>query len=127
MTKYRLSDAAQSDIVEILGWTHETFGAAARIRYEKLLVTALRDVARDPLRTGTIVRPELPGDVRSYHLRYSRERAKNETGLVRNPRHFLLYRVLHPGLVGVGRVLYDSMEIGRHLPADYGEIPSSES
>lgn len=118
---YRLSEAAQSDILEILGWTHETFGAAARLRYEKLLVTALRDVALDPLRPGTNARSELIGDIRSYHLRYSRERAKSETGLVRNPRHFLLYRMLKPGLVGVGRVLYDSMEIERHLPADYGD------
>lgn len=124
---YRLSDAAQSDIAEILGWTHETFGADARIRYEKLLVTALRDVALDPLRPGTSVRSELARDVRSYHLRYSRERARSETGLVRNLRHFLLYRVLHPGLVGVGRVLYDSMEIELHLPADYGDIASSGS
>ncbi|MGP4670544.1 type II toxin-antitoxin system RelE/ParE family toxin [Agrobacterium salinitolerans] len=121
MTTYRLSDAAQSDIIEILGWTHATFGAAARKRYEKLLATALRDVARDPLRAGTTIRAELGDDVRSYHLRYSRERAKSETGLVKTPRHLLLYRALRSGLVGVGRVLHDSMEIERHLPADYGD------
>lgn len=126
MTMYRLSEAAQSDIVEILGWTHANFGVAARRRYEKLLVTALRDVAFDPLRPGTIARPELIGDVRSYHLRYSKERARHETGSVRNPRHFLLYRTLKPGLIGVGRVLYDSMEIERHLPADYGDTPSDD-
>ncbi|CAN7242699.1 type II toxin-antitoxin system RelE/ParE family toxin [Agrobacterium tumefaciens] len=68
MTKYRLSEAAQSDIIEILGLTHTTFGAAARKRYEKLLVTALRDVARDPFRSGTSLRPEVADDVRSYHL-----------------------------------------------------------
>ncbi|MGQ2949820.1 type II toxin-antitoxin system RelE/ParE family toxin [Agrobacterium sp.] len=123
MTMYRLSEAAQSDILEILVWTHETFGPAARLRYEKLLVTALRDVALDPLRQGTNTRPELIGNVRSYHLRYSRERARNETGLVRNPRHFLLYRMLKPGLIGVGRILHDSMEVERHLPADYGDNP----
>lgn len=122
MTTYRLSDAAQSDIIEILGWTHATFGTAARKRYEKLLATALRDVAVDPLRAGTNIRAELGEDVRSYHLRYSRERAKSETGLVKNPRHLLLYRALRPGLVGVGRVLHDSMEIERHLPDDYGDI-----
>ena len=122
MTTYRLSDAAQSDIIEILGWTHATFGAAARKRYEKLLATALRDVAVDPLRAGTNIRAELGEDVRSYHLRYSRERAKSETGLVKNPRHLLLYRALRSGLVGVGRVLHDSMEIERHLPDDYGDI-----
>lgn len=122
MTRYRLSEAAQSDIIGILGWTHTTFGAAARKRYEKLLVTALRDVARDPFRSGTSLRPEVADDVRSYHLRYSRERARSETGLVKYPRHLLLYRVLNPDLVGIGRVLHDSMEIERHLPVDYGDV-----
>jgi hypothetical protein len=26
-----------------------------------------------------------------------------------------------PGIVGVGRVLYDAMEVERHLPVNYGD------
>jgi toxin ParE1/3/4 len=57
--------------------------------------------------------------MRSYHLRHSRDRARTADGLVRQPRHLLLYRVTRPDLIGVGRVLHDGMEIERHLPSQY--------
>ncbi len=121
MATYRLSAAARTDIIDILAWTHEHFGELARLRYELLLVTALRDIATEPERIGSISRPELGNDVRSTHLRHSRDRARHESSVVRRPRHFLLYRVIVPDLIGVGRVLHDAMEIERHLPADYGD------
>lgn len=93
----------------------------ARLRYERLLVTALRDVAAEPERAGSVGRLELGENVRSYHLRHSRERARHESGIVRHPRHFLLYRAARIDLIGVGRVLYDAMESERHLPANYGD------
>jgi len=34
MAEYRLSAAAQADIIGILAWTHEHFGQSARKRYE---------------------------------------------------------------------------------------------
>jgi len=40
---YRLSEAAQGDVLDILAWTDEQFGEAARLRYESLIVAALRD------------------------------------------------------------------------------------
>ena len=121
MAHYRLSDAARTDIINVLAWTHEHFGEQARLRYERLLVTALRDIASEPDRIGSISRSELGEHVRSYHLRHSRNQARHESGLVRRPRHFLLYRFAQPDLIGVGRLLHDAMEIERHLPADYGD------
>ena len=59
--------------------------------------------------------------MRSYHLRHSLERARAVDGFVRGPRNLLLYRALVPGLVGIGRVLHDAMEIEHHLPTDYGD------
>lgn len=114
MFRYRLSEAAQGDVLDILAWTDERFGEAARLRYESLIVSALRDVARQPERPGSLALPELGTDVRSWHLRLSRERANPGEGIVRRPRHFLVYR-LEPGLVVVGRVLHDAMELARHL------------
>lgn len=121
MADFRLSDAARADIIEILAQTHERFGELARLRYEYLLVTALRDLAAEPDRIGSISRPELGDDVRSYHLRHSRDRARHESGIVRRPRHLLLFRLARPDLIGIGRVLYDAMEIERHLPSYYGD------
>jgi toxin ParE1/3/4 len=117
MLFYRLSEAAQADIVDILGWTHERFGEPARLRYESLIVTALRDVATQPDRPGSLARPELRAGVRSWHLRLSQEHVKGGVDIVRRPRHFLVYR-FEPALVLVGRVLHDAMELARHLDPD---------
>lgn len=114
MLRYRLSDAAQLDVVDILAWTHEQFGEAARLRYESLIVAALRDVATQPDRPGSIARPELGAGVRSWHLRLSRGHGSSSAETVRRPRHFLVYRV-EPTRLVVGRVLHDAMELARHL------------
>jgi toxin ParE1/3/4 len=114
MVRFRLSDAAQADVIDILAWTHEQFGEAARLRYESLIVAALRDVATQPDRPGSIERPELGAGVRSWHLRLSRDHVGTGEGFVRRPRHFLIYR-FEPALLVVGRVLHDAMELARHL------------
>jgi len=120
MGLYRLSAAAREDIVQILAYTEVNFGEIARARYERLLIAALRDIAADPERVGSIARAELGNKIRSYHLRYSRDRARTEHGIVLRPRHFLLYRMM-PQIIGIGRVLHDAMELQRHLPASYGD------
>ena len=117
MFRYRLSNAAQGDVLDILAWTDELFGEVARLRYESLIVAALRDVARQPDRPGSLARPELGASVRSWHLRLSREHVNPSVGIVRRPRHFLVYR-LEPDLVVVGRLLHDAMELARHLDAE---------
>lgn len=122
MANFKLSAAAEADIVALLAWTESRFGDLARRRYETLLASALRDIAADPDRLGSLSRPELGADVRSYHLFYSRERARHHGGIVRRPRHFFLYRVTGPDGIGIGRVLHDTMEAAQHLPPDYGDV-----
>jgi toxin ParE1/3/4 len=117
MFRYRLSQAAQRDVIDILAWTDQQFGEAARLRYESLIVAALRDVASAPERPGSIARPELGAGVRSWHLRLSRGHVGAPVGGVRRPRHFVVYR-FEAGLIVVGRVLQDAMELARHLDAD---------
>ena len=114
MIRYRLSDAAQADIGQILGWTHEQFGEPARLRYQGLIVAALRDLAIDPDRPGSIDRPELGSGVRTWHLRLSRHHVGAAAGVVRRPRHFLIYR-MEPDLLVVSRVLHEAMELALHL------------
>jgi toxin ParE1/3/4 len=118
---YRLSAAAEEDIIQLLAYTQDRFGEIARRRYEALLAAGLRDIASDPERRGSVARAELGAGVRSYHLRHSRNRARTPDGLVRQPRHVLLYRIARPDLIGVGRVLHDAMEVDRHLPSQYGD------
>lgn len=117
MLRYRLSQAAQDDIMDVLAWTHAQLGEPARLRYEQLIVAALRDVAGAPDRPGSVARPELGARVRSWHLNLSRAHVEPGAGVVRRPRHFLVYRA-EPGLVEVGRMLHDAMELARHLDPD---------
>lgn len=113
MGRYRLSLAAQDDIVAILAWSHERFGEEARRRYEALIVTAVRDAAARGDEVGATLRPELGEGVFSWHLALSRTRSPG--GAVHRPRHVLLCRRDGDVLV-VGRVLHDAMDLSRHRP-----------
>lgn len=44
MAKYRISHDAQADIVDILRFTHNRFGDAARRRYQALIGAALEQL-----------------------------------------------------------------------------------
>jgi toxin ParE1/3/4 len=118
MRLYRVSPQAERDIEAILAWTHEEFGAKARVRYEALLIRAMLDVAESPERAGSQDRPEIAASARTYHIRHSRDRVKKSIGKVKQPRHFLLYRALAGGPVEIGRVLHDRMDLKRHRPED---------
>jgi toxin ParE1/3/4 len=45
--------------------------------------------------------------------------AGREADRVRDPRHFLLYRVTESNTVEIGQNLHDSMELDIHLPKEY--------
>ena len=123
MRRLRLSAFAVIDIEDILLRSELSYGEAARQRYEALLEAALRDVAGDPDRPGVRQREELAPGARTYHLFYSRQRGRTDLGIVRRPRHVLLFRLKDPETVEIGRVLHDAMEPAAHLPADYAAHP----
>jgi toxin ParE1/3/4 len=114
-----IAPAAVADIESILTWTEMEFGEKARWRYEALLTRAIIDIAVQPERAGSTGRPEIAPSARTYHLTYSRKRVAGRIGQVRQPRHFVLYRLRVDGIVEIGRVLHDSMDLNRHLPDEY--------
>jgi toxin ParE1/3/4 len=118
MARYRLTASAQADIIDVLARTEAQFGEAARLRYERLIVTGIRDIAGDPARPGTLEREELGANARTWHLRGSRERARTASGIVKRPRHLLLFRTEADGMTVIGRILHDAMELDRHLPTE---------
>lgn len=111
----RLTHRAQGDIDRILLRSADEFGDTAADRYRSLIVAAIRDLAAEPDRPGSVARPELGDGVRSWHLRLSRGPAG--LGLVRRPRHFVIYRVIGERIV-IGRLLHDAMELERHASSD---------
>lgn len=114
MAKYRISHDAQADIVDILRFTHNRFGDAARRRYQALIGAALEAVATDPQQVGSISREELGAGLRSIHLVYCR--SMPNAGKVVRPRHSVFYRVATDQVLEVVRVLHDSMDLDQHLP-----------
>ena len=126
MPRYIISPAAERDMESILAWTHERFGAQARLRYEALLVRAILDVADDAGRTGCQGRPEIAPDARTYHLWHSRDRVEPASDRVRSPRHFLLFRIRENGIIEIGRVLHEAMDLTQHLPDHYRPRTSDE-
>lgn len=111
-----LAPWAQRDVISMLAWSEERFGASVRARYEQLIETAIRDLATDPERPGSRARPELGPGIRIYHLSFSRERARRQGGIIRRPRHLLAFRLLGDTHLEIVRVLHDAMELGQHLP-----------
>lgn len=116
MRTLRLSSHAEEDIVSILAWSLDKFGAAACRRYEALLVTAFDSLCHNPERLGSIARPEFGDSVRTYHISFSRDEAQTAEGVVHKPRHLLVYRVHGETEVEIVRILHYSMELERHLP-----------
>lgn len=95
-------------------WSQERFGERAAARYRDLLKQALRDIASDPERSGSRERPDLARGVRTYHLFFSRDRARRDLGVVKKPRHFLVYRRRSEAVIDVVRVLHEARDLERH-------------
>jgi len=100
---------------DVLQWSAKKFGEHAAARYQALLKQAFRDIAADPECLGSQPRPELAKRVRAYHLRHSRDRTRSLLGIVREPRHFIIYRQ-RDRIIDIVRVLHDARDLARHLP-----------
>lgn len=110
----RFSEQALRDFEGITAWTLSRFGEDALLRYEDLILQAIHDLEEDPFRVGSKAPQGLPDGVRTYHLTYSRGRARSSLAIVKNPRHLLLHR-FEGRLVQVLRLLHDEQDLGRHI------------
>ncbi|MBB5754787.1 type II toxin-antitoxin system RelE/ParE family toxin [Prosthecomicrobium pneumaticum] len=117
MARFVLSAEAQDDIDDVVLYSRELFGEDAGYRYETLLLTALRDIAADPMRPGSHEVTKGGPGTRAYHIRYSRLRVPG--GRIREPRHIIFYRSLTPGLIGISRILHERMDPTRHAPGRF--------
>ena len=113
-----LAPAARQDVREVLRWSEQKFGKAAAARYRALIKQAVRDIGADPERPGSKDLPEIMiKGARIYHLEFSRSRVSGSR--VKEPRHFLLYRLREDGVIEVARILHDGRDVQRHLPEEY--------
>jgi toxin ParE1/3/4 len=117
LRRLELTLAAEADLAAIFDHSTEAFGAQARARYERLAALALKQLRENPLRLGSLDRPELGLGIRTYHLRNSRGRGGPRAIVVRRPRHLIAY-VFDDQTVLVLRILHESMDLARHLLID---------
>ena len=99
------------DLVQCIKRSARQFGKQASIRYENLILVALEEISKDPL----LQHSRDAHGVRLYHLRHSKKDATVDGIPVKNPRHFIAYRV-NGEVIEVLRLLHDSRDIGSHLP-----------
>ena len=106
----RLAEAAGQDYQAILRWTVENFGRAQARTYAKTLNSALQDMAQGPDVIGARLREDIGPDIHTLHVaRHGRK-----------GRHFVVFRISpspDASIIEVLRLLHDSMDLPRHLPA----------
>lgn len=106
--RIRLASAAQQDYSQIIEFTIDRFGEQQAALYETLMAEALIDIADDPQCAGSRSRDEILTGLRSYHIARRGKRG----------RHFILYRVTSEHIIEVVRILYDGMDLEKHIPKD---------
>lgn len=102
----RLGRQAEQDYVEILQWATKTFGEGQASTYAETMARAIEALEKGPDVLGARARDDIQSGIGTLHV--ARQR--------RAGRHFVLFRV--PGSdIDVLRLLHDSMDLPRHLPA----------
>lgn len=105
--RVRLAQQAEFDLFEISKWTAENFGARQAEYYGEIVSLAIEALNDGPEILGSKARDEIGQGIRTLHVaRHGRK-----------GRHFVVFRVSDEGVLDVLRLLHDSMDLARHLPA----------
>lgn len=104
--RIRLGDEAERDFAHILKTTHEKFGARQLEVYKVTLIDALVALEAGPDLLGSVARDEISPNLRTLHVARKGRRG----------RHFIMYRATSGHVIEVVRILYDGMDLARHIP-----------
>lgn len=105
--RVRLTDQAEQDLVDIVRWTAQNFGARQAGYYAETVTLAIEALNDGPQILGVKARDEIALGVRTLHV------ARNG----RKGRHFVVFKVSDVDVLEVLRLLHDSMELARHVAA----------
>jgi toxin ParE1/3/4 len=104
--RLRLGLIAERDLIKIVGWTAENFGAQQARVYRRTLLLAIRALGAGPDPPGSRARDDIVRGLRALHIARAGRRG----------RHFLIYRVVGEREIEIIRILHDSMDFRRHVP-----------
>lgn len=102
--RVRLGAAAERDFANILRWTRKNFGERQARLYRETMRLAIRELAQGPELRGSKSREDIMPGLRMLHVA-----RRGRAG-----RHLLLYRILDPRIIEIGRILHDGMDVRRH-------------
>jgi toxin ParE1/3/4 len=102
----RLAAPAEADLISIVGYTVQSFGASQAEVYRDLILASVRQLEAGPDIPGARPRPELGLQLHSLQVSRGRNRG----------RHILLYRPAGGQLIEILRILHQSMDLERHVP-----------
>ncbi len=112
MLKLQYTESAESDIVKLSQVGFDAHGQVAVIRYNKLVYYTVEKLRENPEEIGT--KESIMG-VKMFHLRHFRKEVTYEGLAVKNPSHFICFRVIKGEILEVVRVLREEMDFPRHL------------
>ena len=102
----RVGHQFEQDYVDVLRWTTKTFGEGQARTYVETIGLAIEALGEGPNILGARARDEIQPGIRTLHVaRHGRA-----------GRHFVVFRVAGSA-IDVLRLLHDSMDLLRHLPA----------
>jgi toxin ParE1/3/4 len=104
--RIRLGREAERDFVLILHYTKDNFGERQAEAYRAALLEAIAALDKGPDVPGSAAREEIQPGLRSFHIA-----RKGRPG-----RHFVMYRVAPGDVMEIVRILYDAMDLARHVP-----------
>jgi len=112
MSRYRLTTAADEDIVAILRETARLFGPRQRDRYAEIIRIGIEMIASEPERPGSRPRLEIRAETRSFHL----ELAAGRAGTAAHQIFYIGHRFDNgdEGVI-ILRVLHEKMEPRHHI------------
>ncbi len=108
----RLGQQTGQDYVEILQWTTKTFGEGQASTYAETMALAIEALEGGPDVLGARARDDIQPGIRTLHVA-----RQGRAG-----RHLVVFRVAGSD-IDVLRLLHDSMDLPRHLPAAIDHSP----
>ena len=106
--RIRLGAEAEKDFAHILKHTNDNFGQRQAEIYQSTLLEALSMLENGPDVPGSTAREEILNGLRTLHVARQGRRG----------RHFIMYRPADDQVIEVLRILYDAMDLGRHIPSE---------
>jgi len=103
----RLGRQAERDYADIVQWTANTFGAGQAETYAQTIAIAIQALMEGPDIPGSRLRDEIEPGIRTLHVARQGHRG----------RHFVVFRIAGDQRIDVLRLLHDSMDLARHVPA----------